>query len=236
MAAPEHPPDERQPTNAAHTSREFEADLHELRKRTLSMAGLCETAMKAAFRAFWEGRPELAAPVRQIEEQLDRDEVELEALALRIIALRQPVARDLRFVAATLRLVTDLERIGDAAMNITECIVTDGDATRPLVDRELHVMDDAAQGMLRSALHAFVQQDPEAARRVLVRDDDVDRLCAAVIETMTEYAAVHPQDLRAALRVMWVAKYLERVADHATNVAEEVIFMVRGEDVRHSVP
>jgi len=219
-----------------HTSREFEGDLRDLRERALAMGALCETVTDAAFQAYLQGRPELAASVPAIEAQLDRDEVELEARALRIIALRQPVAVDLRFLAATLRLVTDLERIGDEAVNITECIVGEPDTAKLLARGALCAMDRDAQGMVRRALRAFVDEDPTAARQVIASDDDVDRGCAEVIAKMTAYLASCPHDAAAALRVIWVAKYLERVADHATNVAEEVIFMVRGEDVRHVVP
>jgi phosphate transport system protein len=218
----------------SHTSRAFEADLQDLRERALSMGARSEKATEIAFQAYWQGQPARAPEVSEIEAHLDRDEIELEADILRIMALRQPVASDLRFLAATLRLVTDLERIGDAAMNITECTVDGDQAAKALVERELHDMDRTAQDMLRDALHAFVERDADAARKVIDRDDAVDRRCSEITAAMATHMRAHPENVAAGLRVMWVAKYLERIADHATNVAEEVIFMVRGEDVRHA--
>ena len=197
------------------------------------MGAHCERITHTAFEAFSRGKAALAADVPRIEATLDQDEIDIQALALRIIALRQPVAEDLRFLAAALRLITDLERVGDEASNITECIVEGRDAARSLASSELQQMDQEVQEMLHGALRAFVERDPNGARSVLLRDDAVDRHCATIIAKMEEYISAHVDDVAAGMRVMWVAKYLERIADHATNVAEEVIFMVRGEDVRH---
>ncbi len=197
------------------------------------MGGHCEQVTHAAFQAFWLAEPALAANVRRLEAQLDQDEVDIQGLALRIIARRQPVAGDLRFLAAALRLITDLERVGDEAVNITECVMDSGNGVRSLVGDDLQQMDEEAQAMLHGALRAFVERDPDTARGILVRDDTVDRYCATIIARMEQYIASHPGDVAAGMQVMTVAKALERIADHATNVGEEVIFMVRGEDVRH---
>jgi phosphate transport system protein len=216
-----------------HTSRAFEADLQDLQARALSMGVRCEQATEIAFQAYLQGQPARAPQVSQLAARLDRDQVEIEADVLRILALRQPVAIDLRFLAATLRLVTDLERIGDAAMNITECTVEGDHAAKTVVRRELEDMDRTAQGMLREALRAFVERDPDAARKVLARDGAVDRRCSEITAAMANHLRVHPEDVAAGLRVMWVAKYLERIADHATNLAEHVVYLERGDDVRH---
>ncbi len=138
-----------------------------------------------------------------------------------------------RFFATALRLITDLERIGDEAVNIGErAVQEDGEAKR-LVRAELASMADAARDMLHGALEALVQWDDCGADRVLGCDDAVDQTCASVIATMTAHMTQHPGEIQAGLRVIRVAKYLERIADHATNVAEQVIFMVRADDVRH---
>lgn len=216
-----------------HTSREFDADLQELRARALAMGEHCERITHTAFQAFWQANGALTAEVRHLETQLDQDEVDIQALALRIIALRQPVAGDLRFLAAALRLITDLERVGDEASNITECATDVCDMARLLVDSDLCQMDEEVQAMLHGALRAFVERDPDGARAILARDDSVDGHCATIIAKMETYIASHPTDVNTGIRVMTVAKALERIADHATNVGEEVIFMVRGEDVRH---
>jgi phosphate transport system protein len=197
------------------------------------MGARCERAVRLAFDAFCRGAPELTRAVETLDAQIDCDEVEIHALILRILALRQPVADDLRFLATALRLITDLERIGDEAVNIGERTVKEeGDASR-LVDGELTSMAVAALEMLHEALDALVRWDDGVASHVLGRDDAVDQHCAAINHAMTAHMSNHPGEVLAGLRVIRVAKYLERIADHATNVAEEVIFMVRADDVRH---
>jgi phosphate transport system protein len=220
----------------AHTSRDFETELRELRAHALAMGARCERTVMVAIEAFRQGASELLAEVQTMDAQIDRDEMVIHALVLRILALRQPVADDLRFLAAALRLITDLERIGDEAVNIAERAVDTNGEAKSLVHDELESMADETQGMLRGALRAFVERDPAGAERVLFCDDVVDRHCGAIIAKMTEYIATHSNDVAAGLRVVRVAKYVERIADHATNVAEEVIFMVRGDDVRHRRP
>ncbi len=217
----------------AHTSRDYETELRELRAHAVAMGARCERSVRLALEGFWLGAYKLVE-VRAIDEQIDRDEVDIHALTLRVLALRQPVADDLRFLAATLKLIIDLERIGDEAVNIAERAVEGNEAAATLVRGELESMADDAQDMLRDALKALVEADPARAERVLQRDDVVDANCGLVITRMCEHISKHSNQASAGLRVVRVAKYLERIADHATNVAEEVIFMVRGDDVRHS--
>jgi phosphate transport system protein len=218
---------------AAHTSRDFEAELRELRAHSLAMGARCERALQMALEAFWESSAQVAAEVERIDRHIDRDEMDIDALVLRILALRQPVAYDLRFLAGALRLVTDLERVGDEAVNISERAKEEHGAAKEKVRAELKAMAEQAQEMLRDALDAFVQGEATRAEQVLARDDAVDQLYGRIIAAMTDFMTQHPQQVAEAIRVIHVAKYLERVADHATNIAEEVIFMVRGEDVRH---
>jgi phosphate transport system protein len=197
------------------------------------MGARCERVVGLAFDAFVRGAPEIAGDVEALDVQIDRDELEIHALILRILALRQPVADDLRFLATALRLITDLERVGDEAVNIGERTVKhEGDA-KQLVGSELEAMAGAVLDMLHGALDAFVRWDDDGADHVLGCDDAVDQHYAAIISAMTTHMSKHPREVLSGLRVIRVAKYLERIADHATNVAEEVIFMVRGDDVRH---
>lgn len=220
---------------SAHTSRDFEAELRELRAQALAMGARCERILKLALDAFFVRTPEAATrDIEQLDRQIDRDEMDIDALVLRILALRQPVAHDLRLLATALKLVTDLERVGDEAVNIAERTREGPGAARDRVRDDLQAMAEDAQEMLRDALEAFVQEDVTIAERVLGRDDLVDNRYGAVLRDMTEFMTKEPADIAAAIRVIHVAKYLERVADHATNIAEEVIFMVRGEDVRHA--
>jgi phosphate transport system protein len=197
------------------------------------MGARCERALQLALEAFWEGSGRLAADVEELDRHIDRDEMDIDALVLRILALRQPVAYDLRFLAGALRLVTDLERIGDEAVNIAERAKEEHGTAQDKVRGDLRTMGEQAQEMLREALDAFVQGEATRAEQVLIRDDAVDELYGRLIRAMTEFMSQHPSMVAEAIRVIHVAKYLERVADHATNIAEEVIFMVRGEDVRH---
>lgn len=216
-----------------HSSRDFEAELRELESHLLVMGARCERLVGLAFDAFRRGAPEVMPEVEALDAEIDRDELETHALILRILALRQPVADDLRFLATALRLVTDLERIGDEAVNIGErAVYPDGEA-KQLVSSDLSTMASAALEMLHDALDAFLRWDDSEASRVLGCDDAVDALCATTIAAMTDFIASHPREVAAGLRVIRVAKYLERIADHATNVAEEVIFIVRADDVRH---
>jgi phosphate transport system protein len=219
--------------SSAHSSRDFETELRELRSHLLAMGARCERVVGLAFDVFVRGDPDGIRQVEDLDAHIDRDEIEIHALILRILALRQPVADDLRFLAMALRLITDLERIGDEAINITERTVRDDGQAKSLVGAELASMAGSARDMLHEALDAFVQADCEAAEHVLERDEVVDRGCATVIGAMTAHMSRTPGEVRAGLRVIRVAKYLERIADHATNVAEQVIFMVRGDDVRH---
>jgi len=218
---------------ASHTSRDFEAELRELRANSLAMGARCERSLRLALDAFWNNSAEQAAEVKELDRLIDRDEMEIDALVLRILALRQPVAYDLRLLATALKLVTDLERIGDEAVNISERAVEGHGDAKELARANLKEMADHAQVMLRSALDAFVEGEATRAEQVLAGDDAVDELYGRILRDMMAYMAKNAEEIPAAVRVIKVAKYMERIADHATNIAEEVIFMVRGEDVRH---
>lgn len=217
-----------------HTSREFEAELRELRAHSLAMGARCERILRIALDAFWGNSETLARQVEELDRQIDRDEMDIDALVLRVLALRQPVAYDLRFLATALKLVTDLERIGDEAVNIAERAAEGENDAKQRVKTELFEMGELAQEMVRDALDAFVNADMARADEVLHRDDQVDARYGKVLRTMMDFMAEAPTQIPAAVRVIKVAKYIERVADHATNIAEEAIFMVRGDDVRHA--
>ncbi len=216
-----------------HSSRDYETELRELRAHLLAMGTRCERIVGMAYDGFFRGSPDVLRDVIALDTLIDQDEVDLHALILRMLALRQPVADDLRFLTSALRLVTDLERIGDEAVNIAERAGGDDGHAKTVVAEDLGRMADGARDMLRAALEAFMQWDDAAAAAVLKRDDEVDTRCAAVIEAMTAWISEHAPEVQAGYRTICVAKYLERIADHATNIAEEDIFMVRGDDVRH---
>jgi phosphate transport system protein len=218
---------------SSHTSRDFEAELRELRAHALAMGARCERSLRLALEAFWSGKDKLAAEVKELDKKIDRDEMDIDALVLRILALRQPVAYDLRVLATALKLVTDLERIGDEAVNIAERAEEAHGSSKEKISAELRQMADLAQQMLRDSLDAFVEGDVMRASQIRQRDDAVDALYGEILRSMTSFMAAHPEEVLPAVRVIKVAKYIERIADHATNIAEEVIFMVQGDDVRH---
>jgi phosphate transport system protein len=216
-----------------HTSRDFESELRELRAHLLAMGARCERSVQLALKAFIEGSADLIAEVKELDRHIDRDEMESDELALRVLALRQPVAHDLRLLATAFKLVTDLERIGDEAVNIAERAEEAGEGPKLVPHPHLRTMADLTQQMLRDALDAFVDADVARAERVRLGDDAVDELYGKTLGEMMSFMAQNPERISAAMGVINVAKYLERIADHATNIAEEVIFMVAGHDVRH---
>jgi phosphate transport system protein len=217
-----------------HTSRVFESELRELRAHSIAMGARCEQGLRLSLEAFWNGSGRLAAEVEELDHQIDDDEKEINELVLRILALRQPVAYDLRYLAGALRLVTDLERVGDEAVNIAERAREELGAARDIVCGLLDTMCQHTQEMLRDSLVAFVGGEAARAEQVLVRDESVDALHGTITRALTEYMGQHRHHVAEALRVIHVSKYLERVGDHATNIAEGAIFVARGDDVRHS--
>jgi phosphate transport system protein len=216
-----------------HTSRDFESELRELRAQMLAMGARCERSVQIALKAFWEGSSHLATEVDALDEHIDRDEMDIDALALRMLALRQPVAYDLRLLAGALRLATDLERTGDEAVNIVERAKQDDGTARNAALAELTDMSDHAQQMLRGALEAFAHGDIDRAIQVISRDEAVDDIYRRTVRAMTAFMAEHPLHAAEAVSVIQVSKSLERIADHSANIAEDVIFIVRGDDVRH---
>jgi phosphate transport system protein len=213
--------------------REYDAELRKLHDQLLLMGAKVEEMIANSMRALTERDSELARRMIEYDHQVNRLELEIDDLCLRILAKRQPVASDLRLIATALKLVTDLERIGDACVNICERVVelNTEPLLKPYVD--LPRMAETAQAMVRDALDAFVQADPERAREVVERDRVVDAYYGQVFRELLTYMMEDPRNIYRAIRAQSIAKYLERIGDHATNLAEMVIFMVVGKDVRH---
>lgn len=217
-----------------HTHQEFEAELRNLKDRLLAMGGRCEQMIVTSVRAFEERDPALAREVMEADHRMDEDEVIVDELAVRILALRQPVGRDLRFAVAAVKASTDLERIGDEAVNIAERAIEmeTNDLLSP-PSAKLPEMARRAGAMLRDSLNAFVEEDTDKARAVFTQDDAVDDIYGEVMRLCLDYMKNDPDRIPDGMRICNCAKYLERIADHATNIAEMVIFMVEGRDVRH---
>ncbi|GAC1536965.1 MAG: phosphate signaling complex protein PhoU [Polyangiales bacterium] len=221
------------PTMGNHTSAEFELEMREIRGHLVAMGARCERAVQIALVAFLERDPSKMAEVIQLDERVNSDEMELDEMAVRVLALRQPVAYDLRFITSTLKFVTDLERIADEAVNIAERAETLAKAQTPPPAFGVPTMGELVQKMLRQALDAFVEGDDESARQVLTMDDEVDAHYGETLRSVLAWMADHPTEIPSAMCVASAAKYLERIADHATNLAEHVVYLERGDDVRH---
>lgn len=217
-----------------HTLQEFEAELRSLKDRLLMMGGRCEQMIATAVQAFEERDVELAQTVFDADRETNEDELQIDELAVRILALRQPVGRDLRFTVASVKAVTDLERIGDEAVNIAERAseMEPSDKLSPPGAR-LPEMGRRAGAMLRDALNALVEEDPDQARKVFEQDDAVDEIYGEILRASLDYMKDDPARIPDGLRICNCAKYLERIGDHATNIAEMVIFLGEGIDVRH---
>jgi phosphate transport system protein len=217
-----------------HTNQEYEAELQQIKDRLLAMGGRCEQMLHTAVEAFHERSAELARETVEADRQMNADELDVDEMAVRVLALRNPVGRDLRFIVTAVKVVIDLERIGDEAVNFAERIgemIHDLDVVPP--SSEIPEMARLANVMLHDALDAFVAEDAERALAIRKQDDAVDEIYGRTLRSCMEYMSGHPDRVRAGMRVASCAKYIERIADHATNIAEMVVFMVRGEDVRH---
>ncbi|HTQ07716.1 MAG TPA: phosphate signaling complex protein PhoU [Polyangiaceae bacterium] len=216
-----------------HTDREYEGELESLREQVLLMGARVEEMMTLALRAFSEQNARLAGSTITHDRQVDAAEMQIDELCLRVLALRQPVASDLRFITTTLKLVTDLERIADLCVNLCERVGEFEDEPTFRVDGTITQVGALAQSMVHDALDAFVVGDALKAEQVMDRDETVDRLHAAIIPELVSLMTNDPAAVPRSIRLISIAKYLERIADHATNIAEMVVFMVRGQDVRH---
>jgi phosphate transport system protein len=211
----------------------FESEMQELKNQLLTMAGLVESQIHGALQALIHRSEAEARNVIAFDVQINDLQIEIDERCLKILATQTPVAVDLRFIAATMKINSDLERMGDQAVNIAEntlkCL--DQPPLKPLID--LPRMAALAEDMTRDALDAFVRRDAELARDVLLRDDVIDDLKDQIFRELLTYMMADPSTIERALSLILISRNLERVADHATNIAEDVIFLVEAKDVRH---
>jgi len=214
-------------------TRHFTEELAELKQRLLAMGGLAEERLESAVRAMVERDRALMAAVINGDEAINRLQVEIDDRCFKLLALRQPMAVDLRVIVAAFKINSDLERIGDLAVNVAEAAerYVSHPPVKPLID--LPRMADMAQRMLREALHAFVAGNAEAAQSVLEQDDGLDALKNQIFRELLTYMLGDPRTIEPGLDLILVSRHLERVGDHATNIAEDVIFIVEARDVRH---
>lgn len=217
----------------AHTDKTYDAQLDDLRNKLLSLGGKVETEIATSMRALSERDSQLAESVVRADREVNRLEVEIDEACRRLLVLRQPAASDLRFITTALKIVVDLERIGDLAVNIAERAVdlNQSPPLRPVHD--LNKLAELCQKQVRAALDAFVDGDVEKAEAVIKGDDLIDAVYHNLFNELLALMMEDPRNIRRANSLLFVAKHLERLGDHATNVAEMVIYLVRGTDVRH---
>ena len=211
----------------------FDEELRLLKEKVLRIGSLVETAIHDSVKSLVERDSDLARKVIERDYGINALDVEIDEECIRLLALRQPKARDLRFITTAMKITTDLERIGDLAEDIAERAIelNEEPQLKPYID--IPRMAEIAEGMVRDSLDAFVKGCSRAPYEVIRRDDEVDNLNAQVFNELLFYMIQDPNTASRATRISYVSKYLERIADHATNIAEMVIYMCEGKIVRH---
>lgn len=217
-----------------HIYKTFDLELKELKEKLLHEGGLVEKAINNAIKALLERNSELATKVIEDDPTINSIEVEIDEFCLKLLALRQPAARDLRFITTAIKINYDLERIGDMAVNICERVqeLNQEPQLKPYID--LPMMAETVQLMLKESLDAFVKEDVALARKVTRDDKKVDQFLDQIFRELLTYMMQDMRTISRATRVLFISKYLERMADHAVNIAELVIFLVEGKIIRHS--
>lgn len=211
----------------------FETELDLLKQTLLRMAGKAEAMIHKSVQALVQRDMSLSDEIPHIEDEVNRLQLEIDDRAFKLLALRQPMAHDLRLIIAAMKISGDLERIADQAVNIQENtkILLQFPLLKPLID--IPKMAEIATAMLRDSLDAFVESDAAKARDIVTRDDEVDGLKNQVFRELLTYMISDPRTIQVGLQLILVARHLERIADHATNIAEDVVYLVEAKDIRH---
>ena len=211
----------------------FHQELDELKHRILAMAGMSEQAIDLAVQAYSQRDLGLCQRVLNNEDLINRAEREVDEFAIDLLAMQQPMAVDLRFILAVIKINADLERVGDQAVNIVQRVTNMIELPAYELPVDIPAMASRVRAMVRDALRSFIEGDTELARHVLEADDEIDRINKEAFASLSLFMQAKPNGAVQALDALSIARNLERVADHATNIAEDVIFWIRGADVRH---
>jgi len=216
-----------------HTDKRYEEELSKLREEILYMGGMIEDQIQKSIKSLVERDSKLAELIIERDHEVNRLDVDIDEICVRLLALHQPAGRDLRFITTGLKITTDLERIGDMAVNICERALelNQEPQLKPYID--IPRMARVAQRMIRESLDAFVREDTELALKVCKDDEEVDQLNSQIFREVVTFMIDDPHTINRAIKISSISKYLERIADHATNIAEMVIFMVKGKSIRH---
>ena len=216
--------------------RHFDEELATLKSKLLQMGALVEEQIREALRALVDRDEDLARKVIVNDRRVNTLDVEIDEACLELLALFKPAARDLRFITTAMKISTELERMSDLAENICERAIelNEEPQLKPYID--IPRMADKAMRMVWNSLDAFVKWDSELARKVLDDDDEVDELTEQIFRELLSFMIENPQTIPRAMRLSFIAKYIERIADHATNIGELVVYMVEGRIIRHTIP
>jgi phosphate transport system protein len=211
----------------------FDDELSKLKEKILYMGSKVEEAIRLSMKSLVDRDSKLARQVIQGDRDINDLEIEVDEICHRLLALHQPMASDMRFVTSAMKINADLERIGDMAVNIAERALTLNEVAplKPFID--IPRMATIVQSMVKVSLDSLVNRDPVAAKKVCMRDDEVDNLNDQIIRELISYMLEDRANIKRALDLILVSRYLERVADHATNIGEDVVYMVEGKDIRH---
>ena len=217
----------------AHTDKKYEEELKKLREEILYMGGLVEDQIQKAVKSLVDRDSDLCNIIIERDHEVNRLDVNIDEQCIKLLALHQPAGRDLRFITTGLKITTDLERIGDMAVNICERALelNQEPQLKPYID--IPRMARISQRMIRESLDAFVRDDTELALKVCKDDDEVDQLNAQIFRETLTFMLENAQTISRATKISSISKYLERIADHATNIAEMVVYMVKGKSIRH---
>ena len=211
----------------------FDQQLEKLNVELVTMGALCEDALTYAIKALFDRESDMAERAEEAEKQIDQMEREIEAICMRLLLQQQPVARDLRVISSALKMIGDMERIGDQAADIAEIVKYLDEEEVPNLGN-LREMSDFAAGMVTASINSFVRQDLDLARKVILDDDVVDGYFEKVKEALIGLIAEGDRDGAFLLDVLMVAKYIERIGDHATNIAEWVVYSITGQHPEES--
>ena len=216
-----------------HTDRKYEEELKSLRDRIIQMGGLVEDQIDRSIKALVDREAALAESVIERDAEVNQMDADIDELCVRLIALHQPAGKDLRFVTTALKITTDLERIGDISVNISERsleLIREA-PLKPYID--IPRMAEISRRMISESLNAFVHEDTTLALKVCQDDQEIDDLNEQIFRETISYMITDPRTINRVMKITFVSKYLERIADHATNIAEMVIFLVKGKSIRH---
>ncbi|KPK29950.1 MAG: PhoU family transcriptional regulator [Nitrospira bacterium SG8_35_1] len=214
----------------------LEKELEQLKEHLIKMSMYVETAIKDAVQSLVERNDELATKVIGKDHFINNLDVEIDEECIRILALTQPMAQDLRFITTAMKITTDLERIADNAVNIAERALelNKEPILKPYID--IPRMSRIAQRMVRDTINAYINSDKDLAKEVIMKDDEMDDLNEMIWQELMKLMNSDPSTISRAVKITYISKYLERIADHATNIAEDVIYMIEGKIIRHRLP